>query len=294
MNAKQNEASSSLHALIDSRYFPLSIGTNDLYTQDGQFVCVHLPDTNRLQAKKARFLIVVHGYGARKNNSKGRQSVRNLAAYWGKNICSFNWLVIAPHFDEKRFNKDYQRLNLSGLRADIRLNRLIGSIKENLQDYRLNRKCLMLGFSGGGQFLHRYLAFHGHRVLRSVIGAPGWFMWPNIWLPYPLGLFDSDGMKRPKERLRRLCRQEMLLLVGDRDINQGAFRRTYRTVDLSTLQGRSRRERAINWFSSLKQASINENIEFKGEIQILKNTFHRVNNNLTKTAISFLSGEKNM
>jgi hypothetical protein len=28
----------------------------------------------------------------------------------------------------------------------------------------------------------------------------------------------------------------------------------------------------------------------KGIIQILKNTFHRVNNNFTKTAISFLSG----
>lgn len=286
---RSDKTNNSSLCLSNSQQHELISGTNDLYTQDGQFVCVHLPAMTNVSIKKSHLLIVVHGYGARKNNSRGRQVVRRVATYWGQQVAAQNWVVMAPHFDEKRFNNDYQRLNRSGLRADLRLNRLIEITGELIPHLDAN-KSLLLGFSGGGQFVHRYLAFHGHLILRAVIGAPGWFMWPNPWLPYPLGMGEPDAPNKARERLRRLCRQKMLLLVGDKDIDQGAYRKTYYQMDLCTLQGEGRRERAANWFTTLKQAAIDENIKFRSHMRILKNTSHRVNQVFAKTAVAFLAG----
>jgi pimeloyl-ACP methyl ester carboxylesterase len=278
--------------LLDVQKNQLKAGANDLYTQDGQYVCVHLPGNSDGNQNEKRLYVVVHGYGARKDTLRGRQNVRRLATAWGERVDPYPWVVIAPHFDERRFNKDYQRLNRSGLRADARLNHLTDAITQILAFEKQKERILLLGFSGGGQFVHRYLAFHGHRVVRAVVGAPGWFMWPNPCLPYPLGFVKPNEKRIFHERLRILCQQKMLLLVGEKDTRQGAFRRRYKDIDLCALQGENRRERAINWFESLKTASINENIEFNGKIQILKNTSHRVNQRFTDAAISFLSGSQ--
>ena len=91
-------------------------------------MCLYLPETINISMTRTSLLIVVHGYGARKNNAKGRQAVRGFASYWGLQVADKNWIVMAPHFDEKRFNKNYQRLNLNGLRSDKRLNQLIWSL----------------------------------------------------------------------------------------------------------------------------------------------------------------------
>jgi pimeloyl-ACP methyl ester carboxylesterase len=263
-------------------------GLNDLYTGDRQFVCIYLPETINSSITKSSLLVVVHGYGARRNTARGRQSVRRFANYWGQQVADKNWIVMAPHFDEKRFNKNYQRLNLTGLRSDVRLNQLIQSLCQLLTPIETEKR-MLLGFSGGGQFVHRYLAFHEGMISRAVIGAPGWFMWPDLSYHYPLGFGEPNAPEEGPARLRRLCRQNLLLLVGDKDTNQGAFRKIYNHTDLRELQGAGRRDRATNWFHALKKAAEDENIELWVRFQILKNTAHRINQNFTKTALDFVS-----
>ena len=90
---------------------------------------------------------------------------------------------MASHFDEKRLYKNYQRLNLTGLRSDVRLNQLIQSLCQLLTHIETEKR-MLLGFSGGGQFVHRYLAFHEGMISRAVIGEPGWFMWPDLSYHY--------------------------------------------------------------------------------------------------------------
>jgi pimeloyl-ACP methyl ester carboxylesterase len=243
----------------------------DLFTEDGQFVCIHVPAALGNSGAKMRLMVVVHGYGARRNNARGRQRVRDFTTLWGREVDGRKWIVMAPHFDEKRFNGDYQRLNRAGLRADVRLNRLIKAIGAQGRPLDVNtKKIFLLGFSGGGQFVHRYVAFHGQKVSRAVIGAPGWFMWPDVDLPYPIGMGEPHAPRKGLERLRRLCRQEMLLLVGDRDRVQGAYRKSYHGMDLDELQGRGRRKRAANWLTTLKKAAEEQNIDYHCRIKILK------------------------
>jgi pimeloyl-ACP methyl ester carboxylesterase len=267
----------------------LAEGANDVYTRDGQYVCIHLPVAMRQCPDPMRLLVVVHGYSARRNNAKGRQAVRRLATLWGEQVAEMDWVVMAPHFDEMRFQKDYQRLNRSGLRADLRLNQLViaaGAMVASLEV----EQCFLLGFSGGGQFAHRYAAFHGNRFSRIVVGAPGWFMWPDPRLPYPLGMGEPDSPGKGAKRLRRLCRRNMLLLVGENDHSQGALRKRYNGVDLCALQGEGRRERSANWFSELQQAAAKENIQLRCRLRILKHTAHRINQRFIRTAVAFLNG----
>ena len=51
----------------------------------------------------------------------------------------------------------------------------------------------MIGHSAGGQFIHRFLLFHDSPYVdRAVVGAPGWFTFPDPSQPYPYGLKDTD------------------------------------------------------------------------------------------------------
>jgi hypothetical protein len=104
---------------------PVTVGANDIYALDGQYVCIHLPEAMRTHDGPMRLLVVVHGYSASQNSAKGRQAVRRFASFWGQRVTEYKWAVMAPHFDEKRFQKDYQRLNRFGLRTDVSLNQLV-------------------------------------------------------------------------------------------------------------------------------------------------------------------------
>ncbi len=265
-------------------------GANDLYTWDGQYVCIHLPNAMHTHDGTVRLLVVVHGYSASKNSAKGRQAVRRFASFWAERFAGQNWAVLAPHFDEKRFQKDYQRLNRFGLRADVRLNQLVDAVALMIPGLKTENGFL-LGFSGGGQFVHRYAAFHGNRFLRMVVGAPGWFVWPDPWMLYPLGLGEPYAPTKGRERLQRLCRQNMLVLVGENDHAQGAFRENFYMVDLCQLQGRGRRERAANWFLALKQMADKEHIRFRSELRVLQRTAHRINERFARIAVAYLAGE---
>lgn len=271
----------------------LSAGANDVYTRDGQYICLHLPPVTVRHQTRTRLLVVVHGYGAKSDNGAGRRSVRQLASFWGRRVTALNWMVMAPHFDETRFQNSYQRLGDGGIRADRRLNRLVDEAGMLLPTGEAE-KPFLLGFSGGGQFAHRYAAFGGDRFARIVVGAPGWFLWPDPCLPYPLGMGDPDRPDKGAQRLDALCRSDMLVLVGENDRTQGAFRKRYNGVDLCALQGAGRRDRAANWFSALRQISKKEKIPLTGRLLILKHTAHRVTDQFVNTAVAYLMGIENI
>jgi pimeloyl-ACP methyl ester carboxylesterase len=205
---------------------------------------------------------------------------------------SNGWVVLAPHFDEKRFRNDYQRLNLSGLRADIRLNDLIEETGRLLPGIPTQR-FLLFGFSGGGQFVHRYVAFNPERIERAVCGAPGWYMWPDPALPYPLGVSPNGlpGVIIP--RLRALCGANFLLLVGERDFTQGTFRRRHNQYDLTRLQGEGRKQRAQRWVAAMRQFAETGHCNFRMAFKVVPGTAHRVNPRFLEHAGRFLSGESN-
>jgi pimeloyl-ACP methyl ester carboxylesterase len=236
----------------------------------------------------ARLLVIIHGFSGRRCNKRGRDLVRKFAEIWGQNTQDKGWVVLAPHFDEKRFNNDYQRLSFSGTRADLRLNQLVEETARIMPRLPTDR-FFLFGFSGGGQFVHRYVAFHPERIERAVAGSPGWYMWPDLSIPYPIGAIVNSSPNESHRRLLMLCQQDLLILVGEDDTKQGAFRKHFSDFDLCALQGKGRRERAENWFSELRQFAIQERSAFRVRLKILSRTRHKLNNRFIQCAKAYLS-----
>lgn len=80
--------------------------------------------------------------------------------------------VVAPLFP--RTFKGYQVLSGSGTlpAADVAFDWMLADARARfgLPQSRMH----VFGFSGGGQFVHRYALKHPGRIARAVIGAAGW------------------------------------------------------------------------------------------------------------------------
>ncbi len=223
----------------------MSAGLNELYYADGQRYFLYVPDSALKNPEEAHILAAIHGYSGRKGDAGGISIVENTALRWSSLAEEYGWVVLAPHFDEDRFNDAYQRLNLSifgiGVRSDLRLNDLVREVKRLIPGIN-SQKIYLFGFSGGGQFVHRYVAFHPERVSRAVSAGSGWYMWPDSGLAYPVGTTTLLHGAEPK--IGELLTSDLLVLVGDSDTTDSSFRETYGIYNLMKIQGGTRWQRA--------------------------------------------------
>ena len=162
-------------------------------------------------------------------------------------------VMIAPYFSEPPFS-DYQFLgrNGRGQRADLALDKIADEVGK-LTHARTD-KLYLFGYSGGGQFVHRYTLAHPGRVAKVAIGAAGWYTFPDPDLPYPYGLKvsrkDFSGVVFDPEKFLKVPTR---VFVGDEDVKQDpALNKSQRIV---RQQGATRVERAQNWIVAMKKTA---------------------------------------
>jgi poly(3-hydroxybutyrate) depolymerase len=194
-------------------------------------------------ARGAPILVTVHGI------SRNVEEHANLFAPYAE---EHGVVLVAPFFTSER-NDGYQRLSEEGSaqRADLALDAIVDEVAASTgaegSQFRL------FGFSGGGQFAHRYTLAHPERVISAAIGAAGWYTFPDDRTPYPYGLGASP--ERPKLRFDpdRFLRVPIAVFVGDADTTGGeSFRRD---PPLDAQQGTTRRERARRWVEAMNHAA---------------------------------------
>jgi len=265
-------------------------GLNELYYSDGQRYFLYVPDSVLDNPEEAHILAAIHGYSGRIDDAGGISKVRNTALKWASLAEEYGWVVLAPHFDEDRFNDAYQQLNLSvfgiGVRSDLRLNDLVDEVRQLIPGIN-SRKIYLFGFSGGGQFVHRYVAFHPERVSRAVSAASGWYMWPDGGIPYPVGTATLLHESEPK--IDELLTSDLLVLVGTEDTTDSSFRKIYGFYDLMKIQGETRWERAENWVSELEQIAARSNMEMSVQLKFAASTAHTISYTLKKIADEYLT-----
>ena len=265
-------------------------GLSELFYRDGQRYFLYVPDSVLRNPEEAHILAAIHGYSGRINNADGISKVRNTALKWASLAEEYGWVVLAPHFDEDRFNDAYQQLNLSifgiGVRSDLRLNDLVDEVRQLIPGIN-SRKIYLFGFSGGGQFVHRYTAFHPQRVLRAVSAASGWYMWPDDGIPYPVGAATLLHESEPK--IDELLTSDLLVLVGTEDTTDSSFRKTYGFYNLMKMQGETRWERARNWVNELRQIAGRSNIRMSVQLKYAASTAHAISYTLKKIADEYLT-----
>ena len=110
----------------------------------------------------------------------------------------------------------------------------------------------MFGFSGGGQFVHRYAMVHPDRVARVVIGAAGWYTFPDRDERYPYGLARSKDLRDVRLDPKKFLHVPMTVMVGEQDVTDVDLRTTER---VTRQQGVNRLERARNWVTAMRSAA---------------------------------------
>jgi len=184
---------------------------------------------------------------------------------------SRGWALLAPAFGEER-HADYQRLGRVGRgpRSDHALEALIELCSQRFSLSFGPR--YFFGYSAGGQFVHRYLMAHPARVDAAVIGAPGWYTFPDPKRSYPYGI--RVGRELPGVRMSpgEFLQTPMMLIVGSRDSERDPSLRQSARVD--RMQGHDRLERAVRWTEAMNALARRRELPEPVRLQVLKGVGH--------------------
>lgn len=158
--------------------------------------------------------------------------------------------VAAPLFPERDY-PDYQRVGAErrGAPADQALAAVVRDLRTHAG--LACQKIHLFGYSGGGQFVHRYALQHPDEIAAYAIGAAGWYTFPDATADYPLGLRLAQG--GVPETLARYLLIPALVLVGEHDHGRDTKLNKSRRVD--RLQGENRFERGQRWIHAMHAAA---------------------------------------
>jgi pimeloyl-ACP methyl ester carboxylesterase len=193
-------------------------------------------------AKGAPLFVTVHGIS---------RNVEEHATLFAPYARKHGVVLVAPLFTKER-NDGYQRLepDASGRSADATLDAIVAEVATRTG--ASPRKLYLFGFSGGAQFAHRYTLAHPERVKRAVVGAPGWFTFPDRTKPYPYGIGPSSDRRALRFDPDRFLRVPVTVLVGGADVGDESLRRN---SQVDAQQGVTRLARAQKWVASMNRAA---------------------------------------
>lgn len=218
---------------------------------------IYVPERVR---KNAPVLVSVHGI-SRNADIHVRRFARRADRY--------GVVVVAPLFDAQHY-PDYQRLGLSGARADLALNALLDEVGRYVGVD--TKKVYLFGYSGGGQFVHRYAMAYPERVAAIVVGAAGWYTFPDADRRFPYG--TAPHRKLPELRFDETAflRIAAHVMVGEDDIVRDQSVR--QTEYLDRRQGSNRVERGRRWVAAMTQAAQRLNLETEFRFILLPDSDH--------------------
>ena len=200
-----------------------------------------------------------------------------------------NVILVAPFFSKEYF-PNYQTLGMSKSSGKIindtksHLNNSISSFFTFFKSkYDLTSETyLIYGFSGGSQFVHRYLMYgEDTRVEKAAIGSAGWYTFLNNE-PFPFG---TKNMPIQRSRYEWFLSREVLFILGEDDDNPN---HSSLNVHKKVMhQGNHRYERGKNYFNNLINFSEELQIPFRWRYLSVSGLDHNVEN-MSDKAISFL------
>ena len=192
-------------------------------------------------------------------------------------------VMLAPVFSQQNF-PSYQRLGASatGTRADLAMDRVLQDAQNwlGVTPYPLH----IFGFSGGGQFTHRYALFHPERVARMALAAPGWYTFPDPDQRYPLGLRSSSKWPKLKFSLTRYLKIHTLVLIGEEDHLRTEDLNRSRRIDAA--QGLTRVERGERWVNAIKSLTRAFHVPGRIRLEVVPNANHAFESYLSHPSFS--------
>jgi poly(3-hydroxybutyrate) depolymerase len=162
------------------------------------------------QASGARVLVVVHG------SERAPEAARDLFADLAEET---GCIVLAPLFpmavtDQEEIH-NYLFLSFEGIRFDRILLSMVAEVADRfgVPDDGL----WLAGFSGGGQFVHRFAYLHASRLAAVSIGAPGLVNTLDPQRYWHIGVRDVAQRFGQQVDLTGLRRLKVQVVVGSAD-----------------------------------------------------------------------------
>jgi len=154
--------------------------------------------------------------------------------------------IIAPIFDPASY-RGYQTLGAkTGWNALAAFDALLDEVSADFNASAVN----LFGFSGGGQFAHRYAMARPARISALAISSAGWYTFPSENVRYPRGFAENTQLLMS---LGEYLRIPMLAMVGSADTERDATLRQGKKINAQ--QGADRVARAKNWTGAVNAAA---------------------------------------
>lgn len=185
-----------------------------LYIPPEQYVAYQSALHSKQETSHLRLPLIVNVHGTKHDPSPHREALVDFADTHG-------FAILAPFYpaalDDSMDLDSYKLLRSPTLSADLVLLSILDEIKHIWPGIRTERFTLA-GFSGGGQFAHRFMYLYPERLSAVVVGAPGRVTKLSDE-PWPQGVgnlaevFHKDGVD--VDAIQKIGR--ILLVVGEKD-----------------------------------------------------------------------------
>ncbi len=174
------------------------------------FYALYVPKDHTPEAAPLPLVVIQHGTGRTAELYRDR---------WKDFAIAHRCVILTPLFPaglvEPRELHSFKFLEFAGIRFDEELLHMVEEVGEQFNTE--TERFYLHGFSGGGQFAHRFFYAHPDRVAGISIGAPGRITELDDTLPWWVGTGGFEqrfGVKLDIEAMRRVPVQ---MVVGSED-----------------------------------------------------------------------------
>ena len=217
-------------------------------------------------ATDTRIVFVMHGSES--------QTARQACDIASSDVEALNALVLAPQFSEKYYPGDAYmfgdmldpalRIRPKAEWALTAIERLFDAVRNGLaltqSDYDI------VGFSGGGQFVHRLVLFVPEaRFRRAVAVSAGRYAFPSWSEQFPYGL---SGSPIDREGLARAFSRDFIVMLGDGDLADRDRERE------ATTQGTNRFARGLRFFATASEQAVALRAPLRWQLHIVHGVDH--------------------
>ncbi len=172
--------------------------------------CLYVPTAHQTATAPLPLVVLVHG------TARTAEAYRNgFAEFAEEHGC----VVLAPLFPAGIIDPEdlhnFKRIAFRGIRFDVLL---LDMVEEVGRRYRVDpRRFLLHGFSGGGQFAHRFAYLHPDRLIAVSVGAPGRITRIDPKTPWWQGTGDLRERFGVDLDLPALRQVQVQMIVGELD-----------------------------------------------------------------------------
>lgn len=241
---------------------PYALGKSGLIAlqADQRFsYALYVPQSFDLATNKVQeFDVIIAMHGSNRIVTEYRDGFVDLADRLGCFVLAPLFPIgIIDHYDAD----NYKYIDFRGIRYDLLLISMLAEV-EHYYGIRWRRR-VMHGFSGGGQFTHRFMYLHANILTAVSVGGPGKVTLLDNKRTWWVGTADVEERFGRRINIDALKALQILLIAGEEDVEEDEIRvdvGSRNWMDGANAAGSNRVERLKSLHANLSEQGISSTL----------------------------------